>query len=197
MRMIGDFTFPGLLDTPRLGLRPYSNVDAPAVLDLINTNREQLRRNFAPIAKGVLQAADAVSFVKENADKWTSRKEFCYGIWHRQSKELVGQIKAKNIIWEVPAAELSYFIGVSAQRRGFATEAVSALLRLAIGQLRFRRICLRIISSNKESLLLAEKLGFKHEGLHRNEFRCGFGELHDVYHYSVTDADTAPIITGP
>jgi RimJ/RimL family protein N-acetyltransferase len=194
MRMNGDFNFPGLIDTPRLRLRPYSNVDAPAVLDLIDTNREQLRRNFAPIAMSVLQATDASSFVKENADKWNSRKEFCYGIWHKQSNELVGQIKAKNLVREVPAAELSYFIGVAPQRRGFATEAVSAILRLAFGQWQFRRICLRIIASNKESLSLAGKLGFKHEGLHRNEFRCGFGELHDVHHYSITDADNVRVV---
>jgi RimJ/RimL family protein N-acetyltransferase len=56
----------------------------------------------------------------------------------------------------------------------------------------FKRICLRIIASNTEGLLLAERLGFKREGLHRNEFRCGFGELHDVYYYSLTSEDPLP-----
>lgn len=95
----------------------------------------------------------------------------------------------KNVVWDVPSAELSYFISSSAQRQGFATEAISRILRLAFEQLDFKRMFVRIIPSNKESILLANKLGFEHEGLHRNEFRCGFGELHDVHYFSLTIED--------
>src|ERR1700676_286859 len=158
--MNDETTFPRRIETPRIQLCAYSEVDASAVLNLVDKNRGQLKQNFAPIAKGVLQPDDAVTFVRASADKWTCRKEFLFGIWHLPSKDLVGQIKAKSILWDVPAAELSYFIDVSAQRQGFATEAILAILRVAFGELQFRRICLRIISSNNESLRLAEKLGF-------------------------------------
>jgi RimJ/RimL family protein N-acetyltransferase len=87
------------------------------------------------------------------------------------------------------SAELSYFIDNSSERQGFATEAISEILRVALEQLDFKRIFVRIISSNQGSIALANKLGFKHEGLHRNAFRCGFGELHDVHYFSVTTED--------
>jgi len=193
--MVSEVEFPGSLDTHNLELRPYTSIDAPAFLTLIDRNREQLIQSFAPIAKDVVRTTDADAFVKSSAEKWTSRKEFVYGIWCKTSKELIGQIKAKSIVWDIPAAELSYFICQSSRRRGFATEAVSAVLRVAIGQMHFERICLRIIASNGESLRLADKLGFKREGLHRNEFRCGFCELHDVYHYSLTGEDPLPRAT--
>jgi len=102
------------------------------------------------------------------------------------SKQQIGQLQVKNIVWDVPSAELSYFIGSSSKRQGFATEAISAILRAAFEQLGFMRMFVRIIPSNQESISLANKLGFKHEGLHRNEFRCGFGELHDVHYFSLT-----------
>jgi RimJ/RimL family protein N-acetyltransferase len=189
---VGEIEFPGSLDTPNLELRSYTGIDVSALLALIDRNRQQLMQSFAPIAKAVVRAADADAFVKSSADQWTSKKEFIYGIWHKPSKELIGQLKVKTIVWDIPAAELSYFICQSSRRKGFATEAVSATLRATIGQMRFKRICLRIIASNAESLRLAGKLGFKREGLHRSEFRCGFGELHDIYHYALTSEDPLP-----
>jgi RimJ/RimL family protein N-acetyltransferase len=144
------------------------------------------------MARDIRQPADAIDFVDECSRKWTKGKEFVYGIWHEPSKELVGQIKMKGVVWDIPAAELSYFIGASSQRRGFAAEAIAAVAHTAIDRLNFKRICLRIIASNVASLQLAEKLGFQREGLHRNEFRCGLDELHDVFHYSLTAEDLLP-----
>jgi RimJ/RimL family protein N-acetyltransferase len=190
--MSAEFQFPQLLETPRLSLRVYGKIDAPALLSLIDENRQELRRNFAPMARDILQPADAIDFVDECSRKWTNGKEFTYGIWHKPSKELVGQIKMKSVAWDIPAAELSYFIGASSQRRGFAAEAIATVAHTAIDRLNFKRICLRIIAANVASLQLAEKLGFQREGLHRNEFRCGLDELHDVFHYSLTAEDLLP-----
>ena len=183
--MTAEFEFPRLIDTPRLALRVYGRIDAPPLLALVNENREQLRRNFAPMARDIQRPTDAIDFIDECSGRWANGKEFIYGIWHKPSEELVGQIKVKGVAWDIPAAELSYFIGASSQRRGFAAEAISIVARTAIDRLNFKRICLRIIASNVASLQLAEKLGFQREGLHRNEFRCGLDELHDVFHYSL------------
>jgi RimJ/RimL family protein N-acetyltransferase len=190
--MNAESVFAQLFETPRLALRVYGKIDAPALLTLINENREQLRRSFAPMARDIQRPADAMDFVDECSRKWTKGEEFIYGIWHKPSKQLVGQIKVKGVVWEIPAAELPYFIDASSQRRGFAAEAIATVARAAIDRLNFKRLCLRIIASNVASLQLAEKLGFQREGVHRNEFRCGFDELHDVLHYSLTGGDPLP-----
>jgi RimJ/RimL family protein N-acetyltransferase len=187
--MPGEVTFPELLETERLALRRYRSVDAPCILKLVDENRARLVQNFSPMAKGLLGEEDARAFAEDRAEQWNARKAFCYGIWRRGSEEQIGQVQAKNIVWDVPAAELSYFIGSSSQRCGFATEAISTVLRVAFETLDFKRMFVRIIPSNQGSILLAKKLGFKHEGLHRNEFRCGFGELHDVHYFSLTIDD--------
>lgn len=190
--MAAEFDFPEFIETPRLALRAYSKIDAPAFLTLINENRQHLQRNFAPLARNILRPTDAVDFIDECSSKWSDGREFIYGIWHKTSTELVGQLKVKGVMWDIPAAELSYFIGKSWQRRGFAAEAIASVSRALIDRLNFRRVSLRIIASNIASLRLAEKLGFQREGLHRNEFRCGFHELHDVLHYSLTGEDLLP-----
>ena len=187
--MPSEVTFPELLETERLELRRYCTADALGILELVDKNRSRLMQNFGPMAKGLSQEEQARSFAEDRAAQWNARKAFCYGIWLKGSKGQIGQLQVKNILWEVPSAELSYFIGSSSQRRGFATEAISAVLRVAFERLGFERIFVRIIPSNKESVLLANKLGFKHEGLHRSEFRCGLGELHDVHYFSLTIDD--------
>jgi RimJ/RimL family protein N-acetyltransferase len=187
--MPAEVTFPERLDTERLVLRRYISADAPGILELVDKNRARLLQNFSQMAKGLSREEEAISFTEDKAEQWIARKAFCYGIWLKVSKEQIGQLQVKNIVWDVPSAELSYFIGSSSQRRGFATEAVSVILRTAFKQLDFKRIFVRIIPSNKESISLATKLGFKHEGLHRNEFRCGFGDLRDVHYFSLTSDD--------
>lgn len=188
--------FPKVLDTPRLVLRCYAGAEAPGLKALVERNKDRLIRNFSPMVKSVLQGAGPEAFVAEAVEQWNARSTFHYGIWRKPSGELIGQLKIKNLQWEVPAAELSYFIDVASQRRGFATEAISAVLRTAFGKLHFRRVFVRIIDTNAESLRLAGRLGFKHEGVHRNEFRCGLGELHDVHYYALIDEDFPRIATG-
>jgi RimJ/RimL family protein N-acetyltransferase len=185
-KMLGECTFPERIDTERLILRRYSLADAAGILELVDKNRARLVQNFSQMAKGLLNAEDVESFIEEKSALWNVRRAFCYGLWPRHCQEPIGQLLVKNIVWDVPSAELSYFIDNSSQRHGFATEAVSAILRTGLTHLDFKRMFVRIIPSNKESILLANKLGFKHEGLHRNEFRCGFGELHDVHYFSLT-----------
>jgi RimJ/RimL family protein N-acetyltransferase len=184
-----EVTFPESLDAERLVLCRYSSADAQSIFELVDKNRDRLIQNFPNMAKDLSQIEKAKSFIVEKTEQWNARKSFCYAIWLKSSKEQIGQLQVKNVVWDVPSAELSYFVGSSSQRQGFASEAISAILRLAFERLDFRRIFVRIIPSNKESILLANKLGFKQEGLHRNEFRCGFGELHDVHHFSLTIED--------
>lgn len=182
-------TFPSTLDSPRLQLRAYRLGDAGALARLIGANRERLRQSFPPLAEGFHSTPDAEAFIADAAAQWQARKIYHYGIWTKDATALIGQLKVKNLLWEVPSAELSYFIDAGALRRGYAREAVLTLLREAFERLQFQRLFARIIASNAESLALSRRLGMTHEGLHRLEFRCGFGQLQDVHYFSVTAAE--------
>ncbi|HSN18844.1 MAG TPA: GNAT family N-acetyltransferase [Gammaproteobacteria bacterium] len=178
-------TFPAALETSRLELRAYQEADAEALVRLVGSNHEVLRRNFHDTVKRLATADAARSYIRDTTAQREERKVFHFGVWSRKAPELMGQIKVKNVAWDVPSAEISYFIGAGFQRRGYATEAVQAVLREAFEALRFNRIYARVIVSNHESLQLTRKLGMAHEGLHRQEFRCGYGELHDVHYFSL------------
>jgi RimJ/RimL family protein N-acetyltransferase len=177
--------FPGTLSTRRLLLRRYREEDATGLVELVCTNRIELIRDFVQITQ-IRNFADACAFMRQKNEEWTVDASRCYGVWLKEEQEQIGQIYVKNVNWDIPSAELSYFIGKSWQRRGYACETIESILALAFTEMRFQRFSLRILPSNIPSLELARKLGFREEGLHRNEFRCGFGQLHDVYHHALT-----------
>jgi RimJ/RimL family protein N-acetyltransferase len=181
---IAIMSFPESIFAVRLLLRKYCATDAPAIAALVHPDRERLLESFADVARGLRTAAQSDAYVADKALLWEQRKTFCYGLWRRSDGALVGQLQVKNIAWTIPSAELSYFIGREHLRQGYASEAIETVLREALETQRFERIYLRIIASNHESLLLASKLGFVREGLHRKEFRCGHGLLHDVHYFS-------------
>lgn len=171
--------FPEQVETERLVLRPYVLEDAAALFALVHANRNILRREFPQMA-GLQSVFESQSFIIEKSEQWHTGKTFCLGIWHRSARDLIGQLQVKNVAWEIPAAELGYFIGAAWYRQGYATESVREILRIAFEQLSFERIFVRILPTNSESFALAQKLGFREEGLQRKAFRCGYGELHDV-----------------
>jgi ribosomal-protein-serine acetyltransferase len=181
-------SFPQMVITERLVLRGYRREDAAGMLEMVKQNRAELIREFAQMA-GLQKLEHAETFVIEKHEQWNCGKTFCYGIWRKEVNGPIGQIQVKNITWESLGAELGYFIDKRWQRQGHATESVKGIVRLAVEELGFERIFVRILPSNSESFALAKKLGFQEEGVQRKAFRCGFGELHDVRYLSLTRED--------
>ena len=70
-------------------------------------------------------------------------------------------------------AAIGYFINPTRQQRGLATEAVSAMLGFCFDELGLYRVQAYIDPDNGASRALVEKLGFRHEGLLRDNLRVG------------------------
>ena len=181
--------FADSLATARFHLRPYRPSDAQPVLQLVERNRERLARNFPELAKGLNSAGEAAAYVHASEDQWRNGVAFVYGIWAPSEATPIGQLRVKNIVWSVPSAELSYFVDRDWLRKGVATEAVDSVLREGFQTVGLKRIYVRVIAANEESLALARRLKLRHEGVHRNAFRCGLGELHDLHVFAMTDDD--------
>jgi RimJ/RimL family protein N-acetyltransferase len=182
-------SFPDPLAAARFHLRRYQSSDAPAVLRLVDRNRERLVRNFPELAQRMKTGEEASAYVGATDKQWRDGVAFVYGIWLPSDETPIGQVRVKNIVWNVPSAELSYFVDKDWVRKGVATEAVRTVLREAFETHGFKRVYVRVIATNAESLALARRLELQHEGVQRNAFRCGHGELHDLHLFAMTDVD--------
>jgi len=85
-------------------------------------------------------------------------------------------------------AAIGYIIDPAHQRKGIATEAISAMLDFCFGELGLHRLQAFIHPDNTASRRLVEKLGFRCEGRLRDNLRVGAGWRDDtLYALLATD----------
>ena len=92
-----------------------------------------------------------------------------------------GHIRSKRVA-------IGYIIDPAHQRKGIATEAISAMLDFCFGELGLHRLQAFIHPDNTASRRLVEKLGFRCEGRLRDNLRVGAGWRDDtLYALLATD----------
>jgi RimJ/RimL family protein N-acetyltransferase len=86
----------------------------------------------------------------------------------------VGNVGLKNHDWRVRTAECFIEVGdVSSRRRGVGARAMTALLDVAFGECRLKRIRLGVFEFNAPAIALYRKLGFVDDGRHGSHHARG------------------------
>ena len=170
-------------------LRAYESADAANLSGLISRNQDELIDSFPKLVARVATRGDAAGHIQEKTELRSARKAFWYGLWLKSGGPQIGEITVKNVDWDLPSGELGYCIGPQHRRKGLASEAMRALLSACLGDLGFRRIFVRIFPDNASSLAVAQSVGFVREGVHRNDFLSGKGQVRDLAYLSMTDED--------
>ena len=106
---------------------------------------------------------------------------------------LCGSVRLKDIDRSDRKAKIGYFIGHEFGGRGIVSSAVSTVLEFCFGPLNLNRIELRCAVENVRSKRVAERLGFLHEGVLRQE-ECLNGVFVDqnIYGLLTKDFEASP-----
>ena len=174
------------LRTARLWLRPFRAEDAPRVSALIDD--PDIARNTLTIPHPYPPGL-AEQWIGTRAEEWAAGRK---GVWAvcLAGGELLG---AAGLHLE-PAhrrAELGYWIGRVHWGRGFATEAVRALVDHAFDDLGLERVFAQHFSWNAASGRVLAKAGLKREGLLRGHVQKD-GRAVDNVLYGLARADRLP-----
>ena len=106
---------------------------------------------------------------------WASqrpKRDYVFAIRKVEGDKLIGYLEIDNIIWSHGTCGLSYLVGdPTARGQGFAFEALELALKFIFHELNLYRVSLTIFENNQASIALAEKLGFKKEGIFRNHIK--------------------------
>lgn len=81
--------------------------------------------------------------------------------------------------WDATVGRVSYYVDPEAQGNGYATDALRTLCRYAFEERGFDKLAGQVFDGNEGSRRVLEKVGFREEGVQRNEGFFG-GELVDV-----------------
>lgn len=159
---IGKILLPQLhMETERLILRRYLPEDADKCFSFLSNKQDA----YMDCCK---------EFSIKNEDYYDrvamfGQRETQYMIVLKYSNELIGTINLfEDNSRAVDAMEIGYSIAHAFQRKGYAFEALSALLTLVQKELRLTMVTAGVLPENTASQNLLMKLGFQKEGLRHN-----------------------------
>lgn len=144
------------LVTAELDLRPITKADAPAIHALVSDWEVARWTSNIPHP---YEAGMAEGWIAESQGECDRGEAVVFAIERRADRVLMGAI---GLMFEADenAAEIGYWIGRPYWHKGYATEAVRAVLRLAFGRLKLDRVTARAIDGNRASMRVQEKAGF-------------------------------------
>ncbi|WP_409273876.1 GNAT family N-acetyltransferase [Neobacillus sp. SCS-31] len=171
--------FPSEFETKRLLIRLPKPGDGKAVFEAIKASVQELKP-WMPFAKIEQTEEDVEANIREAYAKFIKREDLRLLVFDKQSGALIGSSGLHRIDWSVPKFEIGYWIDSRYSGNGFMTEAVQGIVDFAISQLSAKRIEIRCDSRNVKSRAIPERLGFKLEGILRNDVLSVDGELRDT-----------------
>jgi RimJ/RimL family protein N-acetyltransferase len=195
------FNVDTALLTNRCVVRRFRENEGTAFQKLIYNNRDILQDHFPLLvgevgsgedpAEPLFKKVSAVSssedtaetFLRERIAAWLLQQDYSFGIWLNETTELIGYVHLFEINWEVPSAEISFFIDRDQHKSGLMTEVLARIIRFSFKQLELEKIYLRTLSDNYDCQRLVRRVGFSREGDLRNEFRKPGGMLVDLVRF--------------
>ena len=164
----------------RLNLRPLKEDDEKAVF-LLLSDEQVIKYMLFP----VFTAERARAFVADLQEPPAAGlpRQVIFGMANPDTNELVG-LCGLVLRQELEEGEIWYLLRPDLWGRGLVTEAARDLVEHGFRELALHRIWASCLPENPGSARVLEKLGFRREGLHRQNLQI-HGVWRDSYHYAI------------
>ncbi|WP_445399786.1 GNAT family N-acetyltransferase [Streptomyces sp. LE64] len=158
-------TFPDVsLSTERLVLRPFEDVDVPALTEMMNDESVVVWAS----APHPYTEEDARAWVTEGAPgERTAGHGIVFAVTEFLTGRLVGTARLRAADWRVRSAELRCVTAPWARGEGYACEVSLAVAGWLFRDQKFERLELRTAADNTAAQQVAQKIGCISEGVLR------------------------------
>lgn len=164
-------------------IRIIKKEDTQSYFELIENNRPRLEDFISGIVSKTKCIQDTEVFIDEIIEKNTNEAYYPYVIIETISNEMIGFFDVKNIDWNIPKAEIGYFIDKNHTGKGIAKNTLNEIVSHFFSNHKFSKFLLRIHCENKASINVAEKCGFINEGTIRRDYKKTNGEIVDMMYF--------------
>ena len=166
-------TWPVKIRQEELILRPLRFKDKKVWDQVREINREWLTPWEAtrPVIDSTLPLPSFYQMVMQHKREGREARTISLGIWIRESKRevFIGQITLGGIVFgAMRGAYIGYWIDQRYSNRGYVTRAVKLMTQFGFEKLSLHRIEIAMRPENEASKEVAEKAGYKFEGLRTN-----------------------------
>lgn len=184
--LAGAATMPRV-EGERIRLRAVAPSDRDAVFGVFSDTRAMRYWSRLPMR----EPREADEYVAECAELFEHREVMNWAIARRDDDLLIGTCTLLVINLEHRRCELGYALGPTHWGQGLAREATTLAIRFAFDELALERIEVDIDPRNDASIALAERLGFRREGLLRARWRVG-AEIQDAALFGLLREEFTP-----
>lgn len=176
--------------TERLVLRCYEPEDAPLQRDAIEASLDHLRP-WMPWTRQEPESIERKAMrLRRFRGLFDLGKDFIYGIFDAEERRMLGGTGLHPSIG-TGAREIGYWLHVDHTGRGYATEAVAALVRVGFECESLRWIEIQCDPKNVPSAAVPERLGFTLGTTVRNRVTGPRGMRRDTMIWRLTSAEYA------
>ena len=175
-------------------IRPLSSNDAENYFLLVDKNRKRLEDFFAGTVSKNKTITDTHAFINDVTERAGKKIYFPFVIVDLATQKPIGYVDIKSIDWNIPKAELGFFIDEHYEGKGIISNAVSKMMEHCFKTLQIKKLFLRTHEKNTGSRKVAEKNGFILEGIIRSDYKTTSGVVVDLMYYGLlkSEYDTHP-----
>lgn len=172
-------TFPAL-STDRLQLRALTLADAPAHFAIYSDPQIAEAHSSLPYQN----LAESEQLIRWYADAFKKLEAIRWAIVLQEETAVIGTVGFHALSKRHFRAEIGYEILPAYWRKGFASEAINAVLAFGFNEMSLHRIEANVDPVNKVSASFLAKMGFVEEGYLRERFYDN-GRFVDDWYFSI------------
>lgn len=154
--------FP-ILETTRLIMRRVDNEDLDQLYKLLSDPEVAKYDYFYPVKS----TKEAIKFIERYKEELEDKEEITWGIVQKETNKLIGTCCLGDFEEGARRSEIGYSVIQSEWGKGYATEAIKAVIDFGFNNMNLNRIEATITPGNDASVKVLKKLNFKQEGIVR------------------------------
>ncbi|MBX2905050.1 MAG: GNAT family N-acetyltransferase [Taibaiella sp.] len=150
-----------------LVLRPYRSADADLLFAAIDRERKHLGPWLGWVAH-TTRPKHSLDFIELSQRQILDQQALPLGIFY--DEDIIGGIGMHDWNRDTKCAQVGYWIAKEHEGKGIVARSVAALLDYLFEAVGINKAEIRFVVANKRSAALANRLGFKTEGILRQSF---------------------------
>lgn len=156
---------------------------------LIDKNKNHIGKTFPVTLAKSDSLEKAQNFIKASIEKEINKDGFHFYARDIKSNHLIGYLCVKTVDYRISKCELGYFTDEDYQGKGITSKMVSDALDFCFNELILNKVFICTSEVNVASQRIALKHNFKQEGILRDEFRNGDGELQNSVYFGLLKSE--------
>lgn len=167
-------------DNLKLSL-PNPEVDSYEIFDLINDNRESLKK-YLPWVDNMLSYQDERKVMRMNLINFS--RNLSLNLIIKLNNQSVGTISFNSIDKNNRSADIGYWLAPEFEKQGIIARSLSAMCKIGFEEFNLNKIVINAAVDNEKSNHVAKRAGFQLDGTLREKELLSDG-FHDEHQWSI------------